>query len=173
MKTWKKISSKKVYASPFFTIYEDDVITPDGSKSKYYYRKSRPAVAIVPFDGKQIYLVNQHRYAMGKRMWEVPIGGAENRNFLQQAKKELKEETGITAKTWKYLGDYVPMPSGSNAVGKIFLAMTLSFGKPQREGSESDMTMAGFSLKQIEKMIKNGEINDAPTISSIYHFKLL
>ncbi len=169
---WKKINSKVVYKSPRFNIREDAVVVPDGSRGKYFYLQSNPGVAIIPFDGKKIYLVNQFRYVIGKRLWELPIGRAENKNYLTQAKKELKEETGFDAKTWKYLGMFYPTPGSGNTEGRVFLAQGLKPGEHNREPGESDMVMKGFALKEIEKMILSGRIVDSWTISALYMFKL-
>lgn len=169
---WKKINSKVVYKSPRFNILEDSVVMPDGSKGKYFYVQNSPGVAIIPFDGKKFYLVNQFRYVLSKRLWELPIGRAESKNYLAQAKKELKEETGFNAKTWKYLGMFYPVPGSGNAQGRVFLAQDLTLGQHNREPGESDMFMKGFTLKELEKMIIKGQIIDAWTISALYMYKL-
>lgn len=169
---WKKINSKVVYKSPRFNILEDNVILPDGSKGKYFYRKSGAGVAIISFDGKKIYLVNQFRYVIGKRLWELPIGKAESKNYLAQAKKELKEETGFSARKWKYLGMFYPTPGSGDSQGRVFFAQGLIPGQHNREPGESDMYMDSFSLKEIDKMILQGKITDAWTLSALYIFKL-
>lgn len=172
MAKWKKINSKRILRTPRFDIYEDDVILPDSKAGKYFYIDTPPGVMVIPFDGKKFYLVNQHRYVQKKRNWEFPAGRAETKNLLLQAKKELGEETGISAKRWSRLGSFSPS-AGSNTVrGEIFLAQNLSFGDHSREGSESDMYVQSFTLQQLEKMIINGQLDDAWTIVCLYHFKL-
>ena len=172
MKIWKKISSKKVHNNPRFSVFEDVVLLPDGSRGKFYYRKSSPGVGVIAFDGKKIYLVNQYRYGVKRRLWEAPIGRAESKNYLAQAKKELREETGITAKKWQFLGEFFPTPGSGNARGILFFAQNLKLGKPNREASESDMFMKSFTVKQIDTMINKGLIQDSWTITALYFFKL-
>jgi len=172
MKIWKKISSKKVYEGFRFSVFEDDVIRPDGSRGKYKFLKQIPGVVVVPFDGTKIYLVNQYRYPHQRRSWELPAGGAESNSYLSEAKKELAEETGISAKKWKYLGQFAPSSGSNNRLGKIFLAERLHFGRAKLEPSESDMFMKAFSLKQIDSMVQKNEIMDGWTIVSLYKFKL-
>jgi len=170
--TWKTIKSKVVFNSNRFGVREDDVIRPDGSKAKFYYRFGNPSVIIIAFDGKKITLVNQYRYVQKKRLWELPIGKSENHNYLQQAKKELREETGIRAKKWKFVGEFYPSPGSQDSCGKIFLAKDLEYGAPEREAGEKDMYTAEFSIKQIDKMIAVGKIVDGWTITSMHLFKL-
>ncbi len=172
MKLWKKLNSKVVYKSPRFIIREDAVILPDGSEGEYFYSVSGAGVVIIPFDGEKIYLVNQFRYVLGKRLWELPIGRAENVNFLAQAKKELKEETGLSADNWKYLGMFYPTPGSGKTEGRVFLAQNLQPGQHNREPSEVDMVMKKFTLKEIDQMILKGKIADAWTISAFYLLKL-
>ncbi len=172
MKTWKKISGKKIYSSPYFIVFEDKVLGPDGKQRKYSYIKPRTGVMVVPFDGKNIYMVKQFRYAIGKASWEFPAGGAENSNLLFQAKKELKEETGISAKKWKFLGEFNPGPSSSTGVGNIFLAQDLHFGESKLESTEKDLIVKKFTLAQVKKMVLTGEITSGWTLVSLLLFQL-
>lgn len=172
MKTWKTISSKKVYECGRFSIFEDNVVRPDGSRTKYTFQKKQASVVVIPFDGNKIYLVNQFRYPIKRRSWELPAGRAENKNYLLQAKKELAEETGIRAASWKYLAQFAPSNGSSNHIGKIYLAQNLKFGKSNLEPGEADMFMQGFTLKEIDKMIKAGKIWDGWAIVPLYFFKL-
>lgn len=171
-KTWEKISGKQVYSCSFFNVMEDKVVRPDGRLSSYCYIKPRTGVMVVPFDGKYVYLVRQFRYTAGKTLWEFPAGGAENKNFLAQAKKELKEETGIIARKWTFLGEFVPAPSSSSGIGKLFVAQGLSFGKSQLEPSERDMIVKKFTLAEINKMVLAGEIVSGWTLASLLFFQL-
>lgn len=171
-KTWKTVKSKIVFNSHRFGVREDDVIRPDGSKTKFFYRFGKPSVVIIAFDGKRITFVNQYRYIQKKRLWELPIGKSENHNYLQQAKKELREETGIRAKRWKFVGEFYPSPGSQDSCGKIFLAEGLAYGAPQREAGEKDMYTSEFSLKEIDRMMASGKIVDGWTICAMHLFKL-
>lgn len=168
---WKKLRSNKVFENPWFSLYEDEVFRPDGSRGKYYLLKKDPGVAIIPFDGKRIYLVNQFRYTFKKRMWEIPAGKAESKNYLAQAKKELKEETGLEAEKWTYLGQFACGPGHTSHIGKVYLAEKLKQEQHQREGGEADMIVKKFTLLEIDKMIAKGEIIDSWTIAPLYFFK--
>ena len=169
---WKKINSKVVFSAPRFKIREDVVIRPDGSKGKYFYRDTKPSVGIIPFDGKKIYLVNQYRYPIKKRLWEIPLGKAESSDFLAQAKKELAEETGLRAKQWKALSVFYPVPGSGNSQGRVFVAQQLTQGKTNREPGESDMHTKSFTIEEINKMIAKNQIIDGWTLAALHIFKL-
>ncbi|HVY68200.1 MAG TPA: NUDIX hydrolase [Patescibacteria group bacterium] len=170
--SWKKISSREVAANFRFRVLEDDVTRPDGSRSKYYYLRTSPGVAVIAYQAGKIYLVNQYRYVLQQRMWELPCGKAESSNYLAQAKKELKEETGISAARWNYVGSFHPSVGGSTSVGKVFLARGLSFGQPEREAGESDMYVKGFSLPAVDRLIARGKITDGWLMAALALFKL-
>jgi 8-oxo-dGTP pyrophosphatase MutT (NUDIX family) len=168
---WKTVQRRKLHENYLFSLWEDDVLRPDGSPGKYYYLLKGPGVVIIPFDGEKIYLVNQFRYTFQKRMWELPAGKAESTDFLQEARKELAEETGFSANKWTYLGQFACGPGHTNHLGKIFLAEGLVAGEAKREGGEADMEVCAFTLAEIESMIERGEIIDSWAIAPLYFFK--
>ncbi|MCL5436167.1 MAG: NUDIX hydrolase [Patescibacteria group bacterium] len=170
-KIWKTLSSKKVYQNRYFTIEEDDCLRPDGQPGKYFVMHRKHGVTVVPFDGKRLYLVNQYRYPCKERLWEFPAGSAETEDYLAEAKKELLEETGITAGRWTALGEFYCGPGFSDHKGKMFLAEDLTLGDPKRESGESDIIVKKFTPEEVEKMILTGEILDSWTITPFHFFK--
>jgi len=170
-KIWKTVSSKKVYQNRYFSVEEDDCIRPDGSPGKYYVMHRRHGVVAVPYDGRHLYLVNQYRYPCKRRLWEFPAGSAETEDYLSEAKKELREETGITAGQWTSLGEFFSGPGFSDHRGRVFLAEDIKSGEHAREEGESDIVVRKFTSEQVEKMIASGEILDSWTITSYLFFQ--
>lgn len=171
-KVWKTLYSKKVYENHYFTINEDDCIRPDGHPGKYFVMHRKHGVVAIPFDGEYLYLVNQYRYPCKELLWEFPAGSAESDDYLFEAKKELREETGITAGQWSGLGEFFCGPGFSDHKGKVFLAQQLQVGPHAPEGGESDIRIGKFTVEQVEKMIALGEIVDSWTITPFYFLKL-
>lgn len=171
---WKKIRGKQIHKNRWFSLWEDDVIRPDKSKGKYFVIKKESTSIIIPFSKNKIYLVNQFRYPILRRSWELPMGTFEkDKSNLLLAKRELKEETGFTANKLKYLGEFSWMNGMSNQMAKVYLASDLVPGKAEREGSEKDMKMKAFTVKQLENMIAKGQIIDSGTIVALYQFRLM
>jgi len=172
MKSWKTLSRKEIHKNPWYSLYHDKVIRPDGSKGSYFVIRKDQAVVVIPWDGKKVYLVNQFRYTLGRRFWELPAGKIERKeSTLATAKRELEEEVGIRAKKWSKLGKFAWAPGFADQIGVVYLATGLSKGLAHREDSEADMEARGFSIAEIDKMILRGEIIDAGTIAPWYFFK--
>src|SRR5580693_1650129 len=96
---WKTIGSREVYANPWIRVREDQVIRPDGKPGIYGVVEFRSyAIGVVPVTPEgETFLVGQWRYPLSLYSWEIPEGGgAFDRPMLESAKKELREETGIT-----------------------------------------------------------------------------
>ena len=109
---------------------------------------------------------------MQKVALEVVAGTIEdNGNPLETAKRELKEETGLTAKNWKFLGK-IHMSANMSAVAHIFIARELTQGKPQLDDDEEISVVKMPFEEAVEKVI-SGEIDIASNIAAILLFDKL
>lgn len=136
---WKKLSSKIVYRNPWISIQEDKVIKPSGQLGIYTYVNRCNSVIIVPLtDKKEVYLVRQWRYPMEKETIELPWGGVDKgETLLRAAKRELKEETGLTANKWVNLGKVDVLGSYGNEIAYIYLAKELKSAENNLEDTEN------------------------------------
>ena len=89
--------------------------------------------------------------------------------MLGSAKRELLEETGITAARWESLSKVHLSNSVSDEVGYIYLAKELTFGATQFDESE-DLTIKKLPLIKAVEMCLDGSITDS--LSLIGLFKL-
>jgi len=165
---WKKLSSKKIYKNPWFSLREDQVISPGGEKSIYGVVETSPAIAIVPLTKNlETYLVGQYRYPLNVYSWEIPEGGAESdESNLEAAKRELKEETGLHADKWTYLNSLYTSNSITNEIGYIYLAEDLISGESEPEHTE-DLTVKVVPFLEAYQMVLDYEIKDSLAIIGI------
>lgn len=159
---WHVRDSRTVYDNAWIRVREDAVTRPDGEPGIYgVVEFKNTAVGIVPLtdDGKTI-LVGQHRYPLGQYSWEIVEGGGPpDQTPLEAAKRELREETGIEAGRWTYLGELHLSNSVTDEVGCVFLAEDLRFGPAAPEGTER-LALKRVPLEEAYRMAMTGEISD-------------
>lgn len=172
---WIILNQKKVYENPWISLTEYDVLNPSGNKGIYgkVSFKNR-AVGIVALDQElNVYIVGQYRFTLDQYSWELPEGGSPfEETLLDTAKRELLEETGITAKKWEHILDIHLSNSVTDEVGAIYLATDLSFGEAAPEDTE-ELALKKLHLDSAIEMIYSGEITDSLTIAGLLRTKLL
>lgn len=158
---WQTVSSRTAHINPWYGVRHDSVIRPDGGPGDYFVVETKyPGVLVIPYDGERVYLVEQHRYPVDQKLWSFPAGHSNSGNALAEAKRELKEETGFEATSWDELGTIAPGPGWSSATVTAFLARGLHGGTPEREASEADMRMRGFTKTELTKLLRTSPVHD-------------
>ncbi|GLZ55848.1 NUDIX hydrolase [Actinomycetospora sp. NBRC 106378] len=162
-------SSREIYANPWMTIREDTFVRPDGGRGIYGVVDKPHYALVIALEGDSMMLVEQFRYPIGLRRWEFPQGTAPDRATMDPAElaaRELREETGLTARSWHPLGLLDVAPGLSSQRGRAFLATDLDAGEPDREDTEADMRAAWVRRTEFEDMVRAGEITDAQSIAA-------
>ena len=162
---WKTLSSKQIYKNDWIRLREDRVITPTGSNGIYGVVETKPAIGIIPLtDDLQTYLVGQYRYTLDVYSWEIPEGGGiDGETNLQAAKRELVEETGLTAKRWLDMGSLYTSNSITNEIAYIYLAEDLRQGKAQPDHTE-DLQVRKLPFTEAWQLVLSGEIKDSMAV---------
>jgi len=160
---WKKLSSRTVWENDWMQVFEDEVVNPGGGNNQYgYVHFKNRAVAIIPLDrNDNVWLVGQERYTLDAWSWELPMGGAPlSEEPLDAAKRELKEETGLSARTWTEIMRLHTSNSITDELGIVYLAEGLTEGKSELEETE-DIEIRKLPLDDAVAMVHAGEITDA------------
>jgi 8-oxo-dGTP pyrophosphatase MutT (NUDIX family) len=167
--SWKRLDSRIVYENPWMEVREDHVINPGGGRNHYghVHFKNR-AIAILPLDDEgNTWLVGQQRYTLGEYSWELPMGGAPlDEAPLSAAKRELKEETGLTAERWSEVMRLHTSNSITDEVGIVFVAEGLTEGETEFEETE-DLEIRKLPLDAAVQLVNDGEITDAVSVAAI------
>ncbi len=172
---WKTLATAIKYENPWIKVEEDQVINPSGGNGIYgKVHFKNIAVGIIPIDEHgNTWLVGQYRYPLEKYSWEIPEGGCpEGEEKLTCAKRELKEETGLTAEKWQELLQIHTSNSVSDEVGYVYLATELTPGATQFEETE-DLQIKKIPFKKAVEMVMSGEITDSLSMAAILKLHLL
>lgn len=174
IRKWKKISSKIVYKNPWIKIHEDNVIRPNGEKNIYGFLEKPAGNFIIALDKNNfVYLIKEYRYPIQKEILQLPAGTIDSKNIVQQAKKELFEETGIIALKWKKLGSFYVAPGHETTYVNVFLATNLNLSKikiSNQDNNEVILKIIKVNLFKLKKMILDGKIKCGITLAALNLF---
>ena len=172
---WTTRSGREKYDNPWINVTEFKVINPGGKEGIYgkVHFKNK-AIGIVALDeDKNIFLVGQYRYTLNEWSWEIPEGGSPlSDDILESAKRELQEETGLTASSWTLIQRAHLSNSVSDEEGFIFLAERLSAGENSLEDSEADLKLWKLPFDQALQMVIEGKITDSLSVMGILRVAL-
>jgi 8-oxo-dGTP pyrophosphatase MutT (NUDIX family) len=168
------LGSRTVYDNPWITVTEHAIQKPRGGEGIYgvVHFKNR-AVGVVPYEDGMVWLVGQHRFPLDRYSWELPEGGAPLHEGLEEcARRELAEETGLSAGRLERLFCIHLSNSVSDEIGYVFLATDLSPGPTRWEDTE-ELAISKVTLEELYQRVLAGEITDSMTVAAAFRLKLM
>ena len=169
LNTWQTRSVEERYRNDWIAVEHHEVATPAGGSGIYgVVRFANVAVGVVPLDAAgYTTLVGQWRYPLARYSWEIPEGGApRGEDPLAAARRELAEETGLSAARYTKLLDLDVSNSVTDEEGVVYLAEGLTRGEANPEETE-DLRLWRLPLADALALVERGRIRDALSVISL------
>jgi len=163
----KTTRSTSIYEGRVVKIRVDEISMPNGVSTSREVIDHPGAVVILALDNEErVYLVRQYRHAIGSMLLELPAGTLEpGEEPIDAAKRELREEVGLTAERWSYLGSFYSSPGFLNEKLDVFLAKNLKLSQSDPDFDE-DLTVVTMRLSEL--MTLPAETPDAKTLAALH-----
>jgi ADP-ribose diphosphatase len=164
--------SQEVFHGDLLAVRVETLPSPTGAPQRYEIVEHPDAVAIMALrddstgSEPQVALVRQSRPAIGRETWELPAGlvRAEERMEPQRAAaRELREETGCVAQTWRQLAREYPSPGFSTEAITIFLATDLVADSSSARDPDI-LSVEWLPFSQALGRARSGQIEDGKTL---------
>jgi 8-oxo-dGTP pyrophosphatase MutT (NUDIX family) len=166
---WIVKSVSRPFENEWLALDRYQVIHPGGADGTYtVVRPRRLAVGVLPIepDGS-VHLVGQWRFPLGRYSWEMPEGGAEpGEDPLACAKRELEEETGLSAGRYERVLEMDLSNSLSDERGVVYLAFDLRHGQANPEATEV-LRRRRAPFSEVLERVADGRIRDSLTVAAV------
>lgn len=163
------ITSVPLVQGGFLKAFRDQVRLPDGSQAEREYIVHPGAVMVIPLlegedGGTRLVLERQYRYPVAQVIVEFPAGKLDpGEATLACAQRELKEETGYTAREWARAGVLHPVVAYSNEFIDIWFARGLTAGARQLDAGEF-LDVFTATPTELYAWCRDGQVTDAKTL---------
>jgi ADP-ribose pyrophosphatase len=164
----KILSSKTVFTSKYFKVIKRAIERNGNTFTKDFIERN-PVVVIIPYTQNEIYIESQFRDAYGKKLIELVAGTIEgNDDPLDTAKRELREEAGLSAKTWKKIAQW-DLSANITSTIHVYAVTDLEEHQQQLDADE-EIEIMKMQFEKILEKIDNGEITTASHIAALLLF---
>jgi len=170
-----QLASRRIYTGRVVHLDVDTVQYPDGSTGEMEMLRHPGAAAVIPFASDPsgadptVLLIRQYRYATGGPVFEIPAGRLDAGEAPEQcARRELKEEVGVTAGRLERLTTIWTTPGFTDERIHLFWAADLATGAHAREPDEF-IEVVPKPLSEVLAMVRSGEICDGKTVVAILY----
>lgn len=172
---WTVLSEEQKLDTPWITVSRHEVIDPGGANGEYgVIHFKNLAVGVVPLDNEMnTWIVGQYRYPLEKYSWEIPEGGGSRKlPPLESAKRELREETGLVAKSWKEILRMDLSNSASDEHAVIFIAQDLEQFEAHPDSNE-ELEVRKLPFSELYEMVNSGDVLDSLTVAAVLKVELM
>lgn len=163
--TETRISGEVAYDGKFLKVERDLIQLPDGKQTHREFIRHPGAVVIIPLlDDGRVLMERQFRYPNAREFIEFPAGKIDpGEDWLECAKRELKEETGYMASEWQFVCTIHNAIAYSDEHLELYLARGLTAGAAQLDEGEF-LECFTVTVPELLDLVRTGQITDVKTI---------
>jgi ADP-ribose pyrophosphatase len=166
---YRTVASRQIYESLRFKVREDRVLFPGGQEGPFAVIDVRTGIAALAInDRSEVYLVREWKHAVARPAIEVVCGGIDHGESPREAaRRELREEAGVSADNWLDAGVFDPMTTFVSAPSHFYIATGLTVAEPSPEPWEV-LERIKVPLDDAVEMIVRGEITHTASATLIF-----
>ena len=170
------VGSRLVHRGRYLDVRIDTIQRADGTTGTRDVVRHPGAVAVLALDeDARLLLVRQWRIPAGRAMLEIPAGTLDVHEGVTEdpdvaARRELEEETGSRASTWRRLASFWTAPGFATELMHLYLATGLDsvHGDDRLTPDEDErLELSRFTIDEALAMVDAGEIIDAKSMLGI------
>jgi len=162
------VETRVVYENRWMRVHEDRTELGDGTPGLYGWIEKPRSALIVPIDAGHVWLIEQYRHPVRRRVWEFPQGALEGGEVAPEdlARQELREETGLRAAELEHLGRLHFAYGLTDQSVDVFRASGLEPGEQALEATEQDLIVRRFTVEEVDAMVRENVIRDAASVAA-------
>ena len=163
------IASHPVFSGRIIDVSTERLLYNNGREYDLDFVRHPGAAAVVAVDDAQrVCVVRQYRHGIADFLWEIPAGKLDKGEAPEVcAVRELAEETGVSAKRWTSLGQYLSAPGILDEVIHLYLARDLIVGPPKPDADE-ELELQWMPLQDAIDKVLSGDWNDGKTALALW-----
>ena len=167
---WTVFDKVVHFESPWLRIDDHKALRPDGAPTRYgVVHFKNTALGVLPlFDNGDTILVGQHRFPSDRYSWEIPEGGGDpDKDPVEEARRELEEEAGVTAANMLKILKMDMSNSVTDEVAIGYIATGLEPGEANPDPSEVLQTRR-IAFRDLLHECQSGKISDSLTLVMVF-----
>ena len=170
MKREHRLEGERVYSGCIVRLDVDRVRLGSGVETIREVVRHPGASLVVPvLDDGRVVFVRQYRYAVAETLIELPAGKLDTTGEepLACAQRELAEETGYAARTWRRLGEFYTTPGFTDEKIHCYLATGLLPAQGRSADEDECIEVVTVPMSEAIELVRRGAIRDAKTIAAL------
>ncbi|MBK9053781.1 MAG: NUDIX hydrolase [Chloroflexi bacterium] len=163
----KRKNARVAWEGRSWRFWAEEWVIEDGSVVERGRIQHPGAVVIIPYQDREVLMLNQYRFTLEQTILECPAGTREwDEDWLACAQRELREETGYRAERLEPLGQAWPAPGVTDEVMAFYLARDLTYD-PLPADADEQIEVQAYPLADLVQMALDGRLVDGKSVIGV------